>query len=211
MTHADRSSLDDAALVTLANAGDAAAFEALYDRYREWILRSARVVTGNDDLATDVLQEVILYWLSRFPGFTLQGKVTSFLYPCVRHTSLEMLRKRGRVMEADRTGTGTGTGTRTGTEAVDTRAPASASVRASSESEHLLRADAVAVASALRRAFETLPLEQREVLHLAVTEGLAMAEIANSLDVPVGTVKSRLHHALSKLREDDLLRKSLFG
>ena len=173
----------DLDLVQRANAGDASAFEALYDRYRDWILRSARVVTANDDLAADVLQEVIVYWLKLFPGFVLQGKVTSFLYPCVRHIALEALRKRGRSMSLD-----------------------------GCDAERLSFADSGSMIQeeALQRAVAALPLEQREVLHLAVTEGLAMAEIARALEVPVGTVKSRLHHALAKLRHNELLRSSFF-
>ncbi len=189
MADASPSDLD---LVRRANAGDAGAFEALYERYREWILRSARVVTASDDLAAEVLQEVMLYWLSLFPGFTLQGKATSFLYPCVRHASLEALRRRRR--DEASSGLDAMTAAAGGVDAVPS--PAEAAQKG--------------LAEVLRRAFDALPVEQREVVHLAVTEGLGMAEIARSIGVPVGTVKSRLHHALAKLRENESLRKSFF-
>lgn len=169
-----------------ANAGDATAFEALYDRHRDWILRAARVVTASDDLAADVLQDVILYWLAKFPGFVLQGQVTSFLYPVVRHAALEALRKRGRVGEPR------------SRESLTLRDPAHTSDPAPDP------------ATELRRALDALPLEQREVLHLSVAEGLALAEVARALGIPVGTVKSRLHHALARLRDHEALRKSFF-
>lgn len=174
----------DLQLVHRANAGDARAFELLYERHREWILRSARVVTGSDELAADVLQEVILYWLSLFPGFVLQGKVTSFLYPCVRHAALEALRKCGRSGPLDSAGS--------------SHAPA-ATVGARPDDLH-----------ELCRAMDALSLEHREVVHLAIAEGLALTEVARHLGVPVGTVKSRLHHALAKLRANETLRKSYF-
>lgn len=183
----------DLDLVRRANAGDARAFEALFERYRDWILRSARAVTGRDDLAADVLQDVVLYWLRLFPGFTLQGKVTSFLYPCVRHASLEVLRRRGVVAEAS--------------FVEDPSRPGESLSR-----QHAMptegEIDAPIEADQLRRAVDALPPEQREVLYLAVSEGLSMSEIAKSIGTPVGTVKSRLHHALAKLRENDLLRRS---
>lgn len=189
----------DLDLVLRANAGDARAFEALYERYRDWILRSARAVTGREDLAADVLQDVVLYWLGLFPGFTLQGKVTSFLHPCVRHASLEVLRRRGIVVEAAPRDAAAGSSTTRGFGAEPPGAPPTeAPTRARVEVDEL------------RRAVDALPLEQREVLHLAVTEGVSMPEIAKSIGVPVGTVKSRLHHALAKLRENDSLRKSFF-
>ncbi len=62
------------------------------------------------------------------------------------------------------------------------------------ESEWVLRGD-------LARALSTLPEGQREVVLLRYFEGLEEAEIAKSVGIPRGTVKSRLHHALRKMRE----------
>jgi RNA polymerase sigma-70 factor, ECF subfamily len=54
--------------------------------------------------------------------------------------------------------------------------------------------------AALRAALEELPVEQREVLRVAFFEGLSQTEIAEKLDLPLGTVKSRSRLALSRLR-----------
>jgi RNA polymerase sigma-70 factor (ECF subfamily) len=48
--------------------------------------------------------------------------------------------------------------------------------------------------------------EHRETLQLRFVEGLSLAEIAEAMDVPLGTVKSRLHHALRTLRDDKRTR-----
>ena len=52
-----------------------------------------------------------------------------------------------------------------------------------------------------------LPEAQREVLMLRFVDGLSLSEIAAALDVPLGTVKSRLHNALSALRQDERTRE----
>ncbi len=52
----------------------------------------------------------------------------------------------------------------------------------------------------VREALETLPAAHRQVLVLAFSADLSEAEIAERLDVPVGTVKSRMHHGLRKLQ-----------
>jgi len=48
-----------------------------------------------------------------------------------------------------------------------------------------------------------LPPAQREVLLLRFVDGLSLQEIADALEIPLGTVKSRLHHALETLRQDE--------
>ncbi len=54
--------------------------------------------------------------------------------------------------------------------------------------------------AAARELIETLPVLQREVLELRFTQQLSYAEIAEALGVPVGTVRSRLHHAIAMVR-----------
>jgi RNA polymerase sigma-70 factor (ECF subfamily) len=56
----------------------------------------------------------------------------------------------------------------------------------------------------LRRAVAALPQPQREAMELRLVDGLSYEEIAGVLDVPVGTVRSRLHNAVQRLREEML-------
>ncbi|MGZ8901222.1 MAG: sigma-70 family RNA polymerase sigma factor, partial [Limisphaerales bacterium] len=58
----------------------------------------------------------------------------------------------------------------------------------------------------LRAALAQLPPPQRETVVLRFVEGMDLAEIAVALEIPVGTVKSRLHHALAALRRQEGLR-----
>jgi len=62
---------NDLELIAAINDGDAAAFEALYFRYRNWVVGLAYRFTGDCDAALDVMQETFLYLLRKFPGFRL--------------------------------------------------------------------------------------------------------------------------------------------
>jgi len=170
----------DQELIAAANAGDAAAFEVLYFRYRDWVAGLAFRFTGNRDLALDVLQETFLYFLRKFPGFILTSQLKTFLYPAVRNLSIAARQKAQRaqgdmslpeIMEAS---------------------PSATTFESISEVGVVLG---------------TLTDEHREVLLLRFVDGLTMPEIAQALQIPLGTVKSRIHNALAKLRADERMKK----
>jgi RNA polymerase sigma-70 factor (ECF subfamily) len=170
----------DPELIAAINGGDAAAFESLYQRYRDWVVHLAARLTGDDHLALDVLQETFLYVLKKFPGFRLTAQFKSFLYPAVRNLSIAARRKTRRFQSNE---------TELQTIA-DTAAPS-----------------APAPAGDLAFVLHGLPEEQREVLLLRFVDGLSLAEIAGAMDIPSGTVKSRLHNALAALRQDPRTRE----
>jgi RNA polymerase sigma-70 factor (ECF subfamily) len=89
-------SRSDQELVTAANAGDPTAFDALYHRYKPWVVSLATRFTGDPDQALDVLQETFIYLLSKFPGFKLTSRLTTFLYPAVKNISIAVRRKSAR-------------------------------------------------------------------------------------------------------------------
>jgi RNA polymerase sigma-70 factor (ECF subfamily) len=97
--HADPRS--DQELVAAATAGDASAFDALYHRYKDWVVSLATRFTGDSDQALDVLQETFLYLLSKFPGFRLTSRLTTFLYPAVKNLSIAARRKTARFAVGD--------------------------------------------------------------------------------------------------------------
>ena len=86
----------DEQLVAAINSGDAAAFDALYFRYRDWVVRLAWRFTGNEADALDVLQETFAYLHRKLPTLQLTARMTTFLYPAVRNLSIAARRKRGR-------------------------------------------------------------------------------------------------------------------
>ena len=165
----------DQELIELVNQGDPAAFEALYRRYRDWVYHLAWRFTGNEQDALDVLQETFTYLLGKFPGFSLTASMTTFLYPVVKHLSIAV-RNKSRRFTSDEEILG------------EIAAPA--------------LKDAQGSRSELAAVLAVLPDEQREVLLMRFVDDMTLQEIATALNIPIGTVKSRLHHALKRLRQD---------
>lgn len=170
----------DEKLIKRISRGDLEAFETLYYRYRDWVYRLAYRFTRDHELAQDVLQETFIYLLKKFPGLELTVRMTTFLYPTVKFTSLNMLRLRQRDTEQY--------------EAFDL-----ISIPAATESNP--SADNLAAVLAL------LPDAQREVVLMRFVDGFTVDEITDALGIPVGTVKSRLHNALKALRENPKTRQ----
>src|SRR3954463_4905677 len=92
---------NDQQLIDALNAGDVRAFDAIYGRYRDWVVRLATRTTGNPDDALDVLQETFTYVFRKFPGFRLTASMTTFLYPVVKNLSIAARRKRTRMASTD--------------------------------------------------------------------------------------------------------------
>jgi RNA polymerase sigma-70 factor (ECF subfamily) len=174
-------SRSDLQLIAAINAGDAAAFDALYFRYRDWVAGLAFRFTGSEDLALDVLQETFLYVLRKFPGFKLTAHFKTFLYPAVKNLSISAQQKASRYQ--------------------------------STESEQNFLAGLVsaeqptAELNELAIVLARLSEEHREALLLRFVDGLELAEIAEAMNIPLGTVKSRLHNALTTLRKDERTRE----
>jgi RNA polymerase sigma-70 factor (ECF subfamily) len=185
MRPSDRRS--DEELVAICNAGDALeaarAFETLYRRHRDFVLRVARRFTRDRELALDALQETFTYLLNKFPpagdGLVLTARLSTLLYPAAKNAAITAVRKARR------------------------------SAGAGDAMLEELPAETPADAEPIDAALAALSPERRELLTLRFVDDLSLAEIAVALDVPLGTVKSRLHLALRELREDNRI-KDLF-
>jgi RNA polymerase sigma-70 factor (ECF subfamily) len=167
----------DQQLIAAVNAGDPAAFDALYYRSRDRVMRLAFRFTGNHADALDVLQETFAYLFRKFPGFVLTAQMTTFLYPVVRNLSLAARRKRRAV------------------ETIDPEMPGFAV------------ADPEQSRSELAAAMANLSTSHREVVLLRFVDDLSIDEIAAAVGIPAGTVKSRLHHAIAAMRVDPAVRR----
>lgn len=172
---------DDVALVARVNQGDEAAFAVLYHRHKGWVAGLAYRWTGDREAALDVLQETFLYFVKKFPGFQLTAKLQTFLYPAVRNLSIAARRKAGRYQSVN-------------------------------ADEHKMEEEIAPTPVAgedeqIQSALALLPEAQREVLLLRFVDGLDLAEIAGAMEIPLGTVKSRMHNALETLRQDSRTKK----
>jgi RNA polymerase sigma-70 factor, ECF subfamily len=172
--------LTDQQLVERANSGDRTAFETLYLRYKGWAFRLAlREVGGDEGLAADAVQDSFIELLGKFPGFELRAKLTTYLYPVVKHNAQAADRKRRRK-------------TPSGPD----------SERASPET--CIEPDRL---DGLRKVIATLPDHHREVVFMRFLDDMTLSDISLALGIALGTVKSRLHHAIATLREDPACRK----
>lgn len=183
----------DEELVETCNRGDAAeaarAFEQLYTRHRSYVLRVAGRFVRDRDLALDVLQETFTYLLRKFPptgsGLILTARLQTLLYPVAKHSALSLARANRPGGEDP-----------TPIALDDLPAPGDP-------------ASSVAADSSVDAALARLSAQHREVVTLRFVDDLSLAEIAVALEVPLGTVKSRLHLAIRQLRSDPEI-KDLF-
>lgn len=167
MSPAPSDNRTDDELVEAVNGGDASAFDVLYYRHRDWVMRLAMRFTGHHDDALDVLQETFAYLVRKFPGFQLSAAMTTFLYPAVRNYAIAARRKRHRF--------------------------------SGSTDELPLIVEPVSHESDPRTEMSlvlaSLSEQHREILLMRFVDEMTQPEIALALELPVGTVKSRLHHA----------------
>lgn len=169
----------DEILIEAINEGSSEAFEKLYFRYRDWVYRLAWRFTRKDDIALDVLQETFAYILRKTPNLKLTAKMTTFLYPVVLHLSMAALdRKVPSSLE----------------ETVD-------------EPIYEMGNNPFDKESDLAIVLSNLPPKQQEIIYMKYFDSLTIEEISQALNIPVGTIKSRINKALRTLREDNRTKK----
>lgn len=179
----------DAELVRLCTEGAAAlaeqAFATLYRRHQRYVLRVATRFVSDPDVARDALQDSFMYLLKKFPptgqGFRLTARMTTFLYPVAKNSAISAQRKADRAAGTD-----------------------------STDPEQLPADPVPAGADELDVVLRNLSEERREILLLRFVDDMSLCDIATALDIPVGTVKSRIHLAIRALRRDPAVKKIYF-
>jgi RNA polymerase sigma-70 factor (ECF subfamily) len=172
--------LQDAADITRFLDGDQESFGMLMKRYQQRAYAVALGLTGNHDDAMDAVQKAFLRIWRALPRFRRDQPFFPWLYRIVRNCALNQRRDEHR---------------HRGDVPLDwVRQPDG---RLSPLAETL----AADLRERLWMGLEALPLEQREVFLLYHFQGLKYREIAELLDIPIGTVMSRLHSARLQLRK----------
>jgi RNA polymerase sigma-70 factor (ECF subfamily) len=174
--------LADEELMELVANGDARAFEAVYDRHGGPGFSLAYRMVGNRVIAEDITQEAFLsIWRSRMRYRSDRGSVRTWVLGIVHHRAIDALR-RNLVHERRRASA----------EGIEEWQEA----RERTDVEVARREEARTV----RAAIEELPDQQGQVIDLAYFGGFTHNQIAEMLDMPVGTVKGRMRLGLDKLR-----------
>jgi RNA polymerase sigma-70 factor, ECF subfamily len=177
----DPAQISDVELLHAIARRDEQALASLYDRYRLILFGLTMRILNSREEAEDVLQEVLLQVWRRASDFDEQrGRPFTWLVTLARSRAIDRLRLL----------------------AARQRLATSAAREASEEvSDAALDAVKSEQREVVRRALAELPEEQKRTLMLAYFEGLTQSEIAAKLNIPLGTIKTRMRSGMIKLRE----------
>lgn len=173
---------EDTELVRRIQRGDMAAFEELFLKYQGPIFRTALAVTRDAGSAEEVLQDCFYKTYLNIRNITGEGSLSPWLHRVAVNLSCNALKKR-----------------RIRFEALDDVAESLVVADPHQSPEAMVEQSELRVK--MRDAINALPLKHRVVVALHYLQDFSLPEIAYILDLPVGTVKSRLHHARKTLRD----------
>jgi RNA polymerase sigma-70 factor, ECF subfamily len=171
--------MDEASLIRKAAQGEVSAFDALVDRHSAAIMAVVRARTGDLALSEEIVQDVFVrmfHHLSRFRG---ESSLRTWLVRVGLNLATDAARRDRRRFQS------------TLESVVDHAAADASAEQVSIHSEQ---------AGRIRHALLQLPEAMRVVIGLRYDAGLSYAEIARALDVPVGTVASRIASAIGRLK-----------
>ncbi len=171
----------DDALLDAIRRRDETAIAALYDRYGRLAFGLAYRVLGERNAAEDVVQEAFLSVWRRAASFeTARGSARTWVLSIVHHRAIDRLRGTAGRIRQD--------------------VPIDDFERTLATEDPWREVSQVIQRETLQRAIATLPDAQRQAVELAYFDGYTQQEIAQKMDVPVGTVKGRLRLAMQRLR-----------
>ena len=184
---------DEELLLEYRSTGDRTTFNELVYRYEGELYGYLRHYLGNAEMAEDVFQQTFLQIHLKCEKFEPGRKVRPWLYTVATNQAIDFQRRnrRHRMVSLDR---------RVGSER-ENEAGSLVELFNGSESDPLEKAEATEQQEQVRQAVSNLAEPIRQVVVLVYFQGLKYREAAEVLDIPVGTVKSRLHAAIGKLSE----------
>jgi len=181
---------DEHLLRAFVEAGDRGAFETLVRRYQSEIYNYLRRYMGDDDQAEDAFQLTFVKVYKNIEQFDLQRRFRPWLYGIATHQAIDLKRRNKRRMHASLDLGSCGDDARGTSQAAsipDHRGP---------QQDPLEQAE---LKVKIRVAIEQVGEPGRSALELIYLQGLPYRDAADILEVPVGTVKSRVHAAIRKL------------
>ncbi|HYC77040.1 MAG TPA: sigma-70 family RNA polymerase sigma factor [Planctomycetota bacterium] len=181
---------EDARLMLAFKEGDAAAFSALVERHRDGVVTYYWAMSRDRDFAEDLAQELFVKLFRHRVDYVPKASFRTYLFTLARNVWIDAYRsRRHRTPERSLDATD-----EEGEGSLGERLPGDA-VRPEAGAERSELAEAIA------KAVARLPADMREVFVLGAMQERDYAEVARTLDIPVGTVKSRMFHAVRRLRD----------
>lgn len=183
--------LPDADVVRLAQQGRELAFRELVRRYERPVFSLVYRMVRDRELAEDLAQDTFVKILNHIDRYSPEFKFSSWLFKIANNLAIDTLRKR-------RLDTISLDGHRDATTAAEVEA-SSMDLAAEQESP-LEELESRELGSAIERAIGRLRPEYRACIMLRHVEGRSYEDIATTLDLPLGTVKTYIHRARHELR-----------
>ncbi len=179
------SKLDDEVLIRLIVADNADSLSELYDRYNRLVFSLALNIVGNPGTAEEITLDVFTQiWEKAGTYQPEKAKVSTWMTTITRNRSIDFLRRR-----------------KSRPERLNIDLFQLPSDQLSQDENLEDNAQAALQRERVREAVAQLPEDQREALQLAYFKGYTHRQIADILDLPLGTVKTRIRLAMGKLRK----------
>lgn len=175
---------DDAQLIDQSLSGDSAAFGQLVRKYQDRLYNTLVHLMGRREEAEDVVQEAFVQAYVKLESFKGHSAFYTWLYRIAFNTAISHQRKKKVEVSVDQSRE------QSGTEPIDT---------GDAPDERMEREERVGL---VRRALDALSDQHRAILVLREMEGCCYETIAEVLELPIGTVRSRLHRARLQLRDE---------
>lgn len=179
----------DIEMVLAVREGDTTAYRGLVEKYQTRVYQMVYGMLRNQEDARDITQDAFVKAYDNLARFRLESSFYTWIYRIAMNLAIDFLRKQKRrgTTEFDET-----IANRDGTGAIDEQH------HQDSPSKSLERKQ---LYDRIMAALQELPEDQRQVILLRELEGLSYKEIADVMEIPEGTVMSRLYYARKKLQK----------
>ena len=174
---------DDASLIAAALAGDTAAFGRLVGLYQDRLYNSLLRVLGSPEDACDLTQDALVQAFVKLDSFRGKSAFYTWLYRIAFNLAMSHTRRTHKMVSLD------GVKTDWGSEPLDSGAAPDADILRREQAEQV------------HAGLAALSMEYRQILVLREIEDCSYEQIAEILELPIGTVRSRIHRGRLALRE----------
>ena len=182
--------MDERSLIEGMARGDRAAFQEFVERYKKKVYFLALDMVGNAVDAEDISQEVFLKVFRSFATFRKGAKLSSWLYRVTYNASIDHLRRKKIVPEP------------VGDEVLESRSRDGAGLPSGASPDPALTAESSQLQARISRALENVSPQEKAVFLLRHYDDLMLKDIASSLGLSIGSVKSYLFRAVRKLQKE---------
>jgi len=182
--------MDERSLIEGMARGDRAAFQEFVEQYKKKVYYLALDMAGNPVDAEDISQEVFLKVFRSFATFRKDAKLGSWLYRVTYNASIDHLRRKKFVPEP------------VGDEVLESRSRDGAGLPSGASPDPALTAESSQLQARISRALEKVSPQEKAVFLLRHYDDLMLKDIASSLGLSIGSVKSYLFRAVRKLQKE---------